>query len=140
MLFQQFPELVEEVERGAILTSEIEMLLKLAPCKVIGVTGTEGKTTTTSIIADIIKKAGYNCYLGGNIGKPIFVEIDNIKPEDVIVIELSSFQLMDMDVSPEISIVTNIYPDHLNVHKSYEEYQDAKKNIFKYQTENGLLF
>lgn len=78
------------------------MLLKLAPCKVIGVTGTEGKTTTTSIIADIIKKAGYNCYLGGNIGKPIFVEIDNIKPEDVIVIELSSFQLMDMDVSPEI--------------------------------------
>ena len=115
------------------------MLLKLAPCKVIGVTGTEGKTTTTSIIADIIKKAGYNCYLGGNIGKPIFVEIDNIKPEDVIVIELSSFQLMDMDVSPEISIVTNIYPDHLNVHKSYEEYQDAKKNIFKYQTENGLL-
>ena len=133
------PELVEEVERGAILTSEIEMLLKLAPCKVIGVTGTEGKTTTTSIIADIIKKAGYNCYLGGNIGKPIFVEIDNIKPEDVIVIELSSFQLMDMDVSPEISIVTNIYPDHLNVHKSYEEYQDAKKNIFKYQTENGLL-
>ena len=133
------PELVEEVERGAILTSEIEMLLKLAPCKVIGVTGTEGKTTTTSIIADIIKKAGYNCYLGGNIGKPIFVEIDNIKPEDVIVIELSSFQLMDMDVSPEISIVTNIYTDHLNVHKSYEEYQDAKKNIFKYQTENGLL-
>lgn len=67
------------------------------------------------------------------------MEIDNIKPEDVIVIELSSFQLMDMDVSPEISIVTNIYPDHLNVHKSYEEYQDAKKNIFKYQTENGLL-
>ena len=139
LVLPTIPELVEEVERGAILTSEIEMLLKLAPCKVIGVTGTEGKTTTTSIIADIIKKAGYNCYLGGNIGKPIFVEIDNIKPEDVIVIELSSFQLMDMDVSPEISIVTNIYPDHLNVHKSYEEYQDAKKNIFKYQTENGLL-
>lgn len=121
------PELVAEVERGAILTSEIEMLLKLAPCKVIGVTGTEGKTTTTSIIAEIIKKAGYNCFLGGNIGKPIFVEIGNIKPEDVIVIELSSFQLMDMDVSPDIAVVTNIYPDHLNVHKSYDEYQEAKK-------------
>ncbi len=130
------PELMLEVERGAILTSEIEMLLKLAPCKIIGVTGTEGKTTTTSIIAEIIKKAGYNCFLGGNIGKPIFVEIDNIKPEDVIVVELSSFQLMDMEVSPDISVVTNIYPDHLNVHKSYEEYQEAKKNIFKYQ-KNG---
>ncbi len=130
------PELMLEVERGAILTSEIEMLLKLAPCKIIGVTGTEGKTTTTSIIAEIIKKVGYNCFLGGNIGKPIFVEIDNIKPEDVIVVELSSFQLMDMEVSPDISVVTNIYPDHLNVHKSYEEYQEAKKNIFKYQ-KNG---
>ena len=133
------PELVAEVERGAILTSEIEMLLKLAPCKVIGVTGTEGKTTTTSIIAEIIKKAGYNCFLGGNIGKPIFVEIGNIKPEDVIVIELSSFQLMDMDVSPDIAVVTNIYPDHLNVHKSYDEYQEAKKNIFKYQNEKGVV-
>lgn len=133
------PELVAEVERGAILTSEIEMLLKLAPCKVIGVTGTEGKTTTTSIIAEIIKKAGYNCFLGGNIGKPIFVEIGNIKPEDVIVIELSSFQLMDMDVSPDIAVVTNIYPDHLNVHKSYDEYQEAKKNIFKYQNKKGVV-
>lgn len=132
------PEFVREVERGAVLTSEIEMLLKLAPCKAIGVTGTEGKTTTTSIIAQIIEYSGRRCFLGGNIGKPIFNQIDNITPDDVIVVEMSSFQLMDMDVSPNISVVTNIYPDHLNVHKSYEEYQDAKKNIFRYQDEKGI--
>ena len=133
------PELVAEVERGAILTSEIEMLLKLAPCKVIGVTGTEGKTTTTSIIAEIIKKAGYNCFLGGNIGKPIFVEIGNIKPEDVIVIELSSFQLMDMDVSPDIAVVTNIYPDHLNVHKTFENYVKCKMKLLDLLEDDGIV-
>lgn len=132
-------QLAEEQERGAIITTEIEMVLKLAPCKTIGVTGTEGKTTTTSIIYEIVKQAGYNCFLGGNIGKPIFTKIKDMKPEDVVVLEMSSFQLTDMDVSPDISLVTNIYPDHLNVHRSYEEYQDAKKNIFKHQTENGIL-
>lgn len=133
------PEFEREVKKGTLLTSEIEMLLKLAPCKVIGITGTEGKTTTTSIIAQIIEFSGKKCFLGGNIGKPIFNQIDNITPEDIIVVEMSSFQLMDMDVSPEISVVTNIYPDHLNIHKSYEEYQEAKKNIFKYQTEQGIV-
>ena len=132
-------QLAEEQERGTIITTEIEMVLKLAPCKTIGVTGTEGKTTTTSIIYEIVKQAGYNCFLGGNIGKPIFTKIKDMKPEDVVVLEMSSFQLTDMDVSPDISLVTNIYPDHLNVHRSYEEYQDAKKNIFKHQTENGIL-
>lgn len=132
------PEIEKEVEKGAILTSEIEMVLKLAPCKIIGVTGTEGKTTTTSIIYEIVKKAGYKCFLGGNIGTPIFTKIDEMRPEDIVILELSSFQLMDMDVSPDISVVTNIYPDHLNIHKSYEEYQEAKKNIFKYQNENGI--
>lgn len=132
-------QLAEEQERGAIITTEIEMVLKLAPCKTIGVTGTEGKTTTTSIIYEIVKQAGYNCFLGGNIGKPIFTKIKDMKPEDIVVLEMSSFQLTDMDVSPDISLVTNIYPDHLNVHRSYEEYQDAKKNIFKHQNENGIL-
>ena len=132
-------QLAEEQERGAIITTEIEMVLKLAPCKTIGVTGTEGKTTTTSIIYEIVKQAGYNCFLGGNIGKPIFTKIKDMKPEDVVVLEMSSFQLTDMDVSPDISLVTNIYPDHLNVHRSYEEYQEAKKNIFKHQNENGIL-
>lgn len=133
------PQVVAEVEKGAILTSEIEMVLKLAPGKVIGVTGTEGKTTTTSLINAIIQKSGKKCFLGGNMGKPIFTQIKDMTPEDIIILELSSFQLTDTDVSPEISVVTNIYPDHLNVHKSYEEYREAKKNIFKFQSENGIV-
>lgn len=132
-------EIKSEEERGAIVTTEIEMVLKLTPSKVIGITGTEGKTTTTSIIYEIIKKAGYKCFLGGNIGKPIFTEVKNMKPEDIIVLEMSSFQLTNMDVSPEISVVTNIFPDHLNVHSSYEEYREEKKNIFKHQSENGIV-
>lgn len=132
-------EIKAEVERGALVTSEIEMLLKLTPSKVIGITGTEGKTTTTSIIYEIIKKAGYKCFLGGNIGKPIFTEVKNMRPEDIIVLEMSSFQLTNMTISPEISVVTNIFPDHLNVHSSYEEYRGEKKNIFKHQNENGIL-
>lgn len=132
------PEFVEEVERGALLTSEIEMVLKLAPCKVIGVTGTEGKTTTTSIIYEILKQTGRNCFLGGNIGKPIFTKVKDMRPDDIIVLELSSFQLMGMEVSPDIAVVTNMFPDHLNVHKSYEEYQEAKKNILLHQDKNGI--
>ena len=132
-------EFQSAVKKGAILTSEIEMVLKLAPCKIIGVTGTEGKTTTTSLIYEICKKAGYNCFLGGNIGKPIFTKINQMKPEDIVILELSSFQLMGMTVSPNIAVVTNIFPDHLNVHKSYEEYQDAKKSIYRNQTEEGIV-
>lgn len=132
------PEFVEEVERGALLTSEIEMVLKLAPCKVIGVTGTEGKTTTTSIIYEILKQTGRNCFLGGNIGKPIFTKVKDMRPDDIIVLELSSFQLMGMEVSPDIAVITNITPNHLNIHKDYEEYIEAKKNIFKYQSEKGI--
>lgn len=132
-------ELSNEAERGAIVTSEIEMVLKLVPCKVIGITGTEGKTTTTSIIYEILKKAGYKCFVGGNIGKPIFTQINEIKPDDIVVLELSSFQLMGMEISPDIAVVTNIFPDHLNIHKSYEEYQQAKKNIFLHQDDKGIL-
>jgi len=133
------PQIVKELERGAILTSEIEMVLKLSPCKIIGITGTEGKTTTTSIIYEILKHSGKKCFLGGNIGKPIFTQIKDMSSEDIVVLELSSFQLMDIDISPEIAVVTNIYPDHLNVHKSYEEYREMKKNIFKYQSSNGIV-
>ena len=133
------PEFVEEVEKGALLTSEIEMVLKLAPCKVIGVTGTEGKTTTTSIIYEILKQTGRNCFLGGNIGKPIFTKVKDMRPDDIIVLELSSFQLMGMKVSPDISAITNITPNHLNVHKDYQEYINAKKNIYRNQKDTGIL-
>ena len=133
------PEIVAEVKRGAILTSEIEMVLKLAPCKIIGVTGSDGKTTTTSLIYAILKDAGYNCFLGGNIGIPLFTEIKNMTPNDIVVLEMSSFQLMNMEISPNISVITNIAPNHLDIHKSYEEYIDSKKNIFRYQDKNGIL-
>lgn len=133
------PELVAEAERGAIVTSEIELLMKMAPCKIIGVTGSDGKTTTTSMIYEILKHAGYNTYLGGNIGMPLFTKLSQMKPEDMLVLELSSFQLMGMQVSPQIAVITNITPNHLNIHKDLEEYIEAKKNIFRYQDENGIL-
>ena len=133
------PELVKEKERGAIITTEIEQLMKLAPCKIIGITGSDGKTTTTTLTYEVLKNAGYTCHLGGNIGIPLFTKLDEIKPEDIIVLELSSFQLMEMDISPEISAITNITPNHLNVHKDYQEYIDAKKSIFLNQDENGIL-
>ena len=131
-------ELIEEENRGTIITSEIEMLIKMCPCKIIGVTGSDGKTTTTSLINAILKKSGYKTFLGGNIGTPLFTKLPEIKPEDVVILELSSFQLMGMEISPDISVITNITPNHLNIHKDYNEYIEAKKNIFKYQTDQGI--
>lgn len=133
------PEIVEAVKDGAIVTTEIEMLMQMCPAKIIGVTGSDGKTTTTSLIYSILKKAGYNTYLGGNIGTPLFTKLEEMKPEDVVVLELSSFQLMGMKISPHIGVITNITPNHLNIHKDYQEYIDAKKNIFKYQNENDII-
>ncbi len=133
------PELEEEADQGAIVTTEIELLMKMCPCQMIGVTGSDGKTTTTTLISEILKKAGYTCYVGGNIGTPLFTKLNEILPEDKVVLELSSFQLMGMEVSPDIAVITNITPNHLNVHKDLEEYIEAKKNIFKYQNQDGIL-
>lgn len=133
------PELEAEAQRGAIVTSEIEMLMEMCPGTVIGVTGSDGKTTTTTLIYEILQNAGYHCYLGGNIGTPLFTKLSEMLPEDYIVLELSSFQLMQMEISPKIAVITNISPNHLNVHSSYEEYIDAKKNIFKYQKEDDIV-
>lgn len=133
------PEIQKEVARGAVLTSEIELVLKLCPGVTIGVTGSDGKTTTASLIYEILKEQNLNCYLGGNIGTPLFTKIADMRPEDYIVLELSSFQLMTMDLSPNIAVVTNIAPNHLDIHNSYEEYIKSKANIFKYQNENDLL-
>lgn len=133
------PELKLEEEKGAIVTTEIEMFMKLFPGKIIGVTGSDGKTTTTTLIYEILKANGYNCYLGGNIGIPLFTKLNEMNSEDIAVLELSSFQLMGMGISPNISVITNVTPNHLNIHSSYEEYIEAKKNIFKYQNENGIV-
>lgn len=133
------PELVEALQLGAILTSEMEVFFQVCPCKIIAVTGSDGKTTTTTIIAELLKAAGQTVYVGGNIGKPLLPDVDGMEPGDIAVLELSSFQLMTMDRSPDIAVVTNLAPNHLDVHKSMEEYVDAKKNIFLHQGPDGLL-
>lgn len=132
------PEIQEEVKRGAKLTSEVELVLEFAPCKIIAVTGSDGKTTTTSLIYEILKNK-YKCFLGGNIGTPLFTKINEMRPEDIVILELSSFQLMTMKKSPNIAVITNITPNHLDIHKSYEEYIEAKTNIFTNQTEKDIL-
>ena len=124
---------------GVLVTTEIEQVIKLAPCKVIGITGSKGKTTTTTILSTILEKLNYNVFVGGNIGIPLFSKIKEMKKDDIIVLEMSSFQLMNMSVSPNISIITNISPDHLDIHKDYDEYINAKKYIFKNQNKDDII-
>lgn len=128
------PQLTAAVERGSVLTSEMEVFFQVCPCPIIGVTGSDGKTTTTTIIAELLKAAGKTVYLGGNIGKPLLPDVKMMEPSDFAVVELSSFQLMTMDLSPQIAVITNLAPNHLDVHKSMEEYIAAKKNIFLHQS------
>ena len=109
------------------------MFFHVCPCKTIAVTGSDGKTTTTTLIAKLLEAAGYHVHLGGNIGRPLLPDIESIQPDDLAVLELSSFQLMTMDTSADIAVVTNLAPNHLDVHKGMEEYIAAKKNIFLYQ-------
>ena len=134
-----YSELEEAEANGTIITSEIEMLIHLCPCKIIGVTGSDGKTTTTTLISKFLENAGYKVWLGGNIGKAIFSKVEEMKENDIVVLELSSFQLMTLKESPNISVITNISPNHLDYHRSYDEYIDAKANIFKYQKRGDLV-
>lgn len=127
------PALEAARARGAEVTSEMELFFRLCPCRLIGVTGSDGKTTTTTIIAELLKAAGRTVHVGGNIGQPLLCQADDMEPEDWAVLELSSFQLMTMDRSPHIAVVTNLAPNHLDVHKDMAEYVAAKENIFRYQ-------
>ncbi|WPC41794.1 UDP-N-acetylmuramoyl-L-alanine--D-glutamate ligase [Clostridium sp. JS66] len=133
------PALVNAKKQGAYITSEMEEFIKYCPAKVYGVTGSDGKTTTTTLIYNILKQQGYKTWVGGNIGTPLFTEIEKMKSDDKVVLELSSFQLMTMNVSPEVAVVTNLSPNHLDIHKDMQEYIDSKKNIFKYQQSESLL-
>ena len=133
------PEIESAVKNGVKLTSEIELLIDLAPCKVIGITGSDGKTTTTTLVSKFLEKEGYKVWLGGNIGKSIFADIDKMDKKDIIVLELSSFQLMTLRKSPNVSIITNISPNHLDYHRSFKEYINAKANIFFKQRKNDVL-
>lgn len=128
------PELVQMRNRGVVVTSEMELFFDLCPCKIYAVTGSDGKTTTTSIICEILKKSGKKIHLGGNIGTPLLPLIETIDYDDVAVVELSSFQLISMRKSPDVAVVTNLAPNHLDIHKDMDEYVDAKKNIFLHQS------
>ena len=127
------PEISACVQKGAVLTSEMEVFFRICPCPIIAVTGSDGKTTTTTIIAELLKKAGKRVWVGGNIGHPLLCEADGMLSTDFAVLELSSFQLMTMTRSPHIAVLTNLAPNHLDVHKSMEEYVWAKENIFRHQ-------
>ena len=133
------PELLSAKERGAEITSEMELFTEFCPAKMIAVTGSDGKTTTTTLINKLLEKEGYKTWLGGNIGNPLFCSLEEISENDLVVLELSSFQLHTMKKSPQIAVMTNISPNHLDMHKSYQEYIDAKKNIMLYQSADDVL-
>lgn len=129
----------ECIERGQTVTTEMEVFFNLCPSKIIAVTGSNGKTTTTTLISEMLKKQGYKVYLGGNIGKALMPELETITENDIAVVELSSFQLLTMGNlvnSPDIAVVTNIECTHQDHHISLDEYVDAKRNILIYQNSN----
>ena len=133
------PALVKLADGGAEITSEMEVFFELCPCKIIAVTGSDGKTTTTTLISELLKAAGKTVWLGGNIGMPLLPICGKIAESDFAVVELSSFQLMDMRRSAHIAVVTNLAPNHLDMHKDMQEYVDAKKNVFLFQRDEDVL-
>ena len=121
-------------EKGAELTSEMEAFFEVCPCPIIGVTGSDGKTTTTTLISEMLKAEGKTVWLGGNIGTPLLPRVSEMKPEDLAVVELSSFQLMGMKHSPHVAAITNLTPNHLDYHK------DTKTVTLKYAAADGGAF
>lgn len=128
------PQLKKAVEKGCELTSEMEVFFSLCPCPIIAVTGSDGKTTTTTLIAEFLREAGHTVFVGGNIGKPLLPDVDGMTPQDLVVVELSSFQLMTMERSPRVAVFTNLSPNHLDYHHTMEEYTRAKMNIYWHQS------
>ena len=133
------PHLEAAKARGSLVTSEMEVFMALCPCPIIAVTGSDGKTTTTTIISELLKAAGYNVHLGGNIGHPLLCETGEIREKDVTVLELSSFQLHSMHCCPDVAVITNLSPNHLDKHKDFQDYIDAKRAVFEQQTEAHRL-
>ena len=134
------PELMAAREQGSTVTSEMEVFFEICPSKkTIAITGSDGKTTTTTLVAKMLEAAGHKVFLGGNIGAPLLPVVQDITPDDFVVLELSSFQLHTMNCSPHIAVMTNITPNHLDMHKDYQEYIDAKRNIYLYQNSEDTL-
>ncbi len=126
-------------DKGALVTSEMEVFFEVCPCNIIAVTGSDGKTTTTTLVYEMLKAEGKTVWLGGNIGTPLLSKVPQMKDTDFAVVELSSFQLMDMRRSPCRAVITNLAPNHLDVHKDMDEYVEAKKNIYRFQGKDDLL-
>ncbi|TSC63336.1 MAG: hypothetical protein G01um101493_446 [Microgenomates group bacterium Gr01-1014_93] len=133
------PEVKKAKENGKIISSSTQIFFDLCKGKIIGVTGTKGKSTTASLIFEVLKAAGFNVFLVGNIGQPALELLGKISENSWVVYELSSFQLTDLSRSPHIAVITNIYPEHLDWHDNFEDYKKAKENIFKYQTKDDFL-
>ena len=133
------PALAALRDNGAEVTSEMEIFFECCPCTILAVTGSDGKTTTTTLVSKMLKAAGKQVWLGGNIGTPLLPRCREMKEDDFAVVELSSFQLMDMQRSPHVAVVTNLAPNHLDVHKDMEEYIWAKENIFRFQKDDDVL-
>ena len=127
------PELQAALQAGTKVTSEVELFFELCPCEIVAVTGSDGKTTTTTLISKMFEAAGRKVFLGGNIGAALLPQLTDVTPEAVAVVELSSFQLISMRVSPKVAVVTNVTPNHLDHHKDMQEYIDAKRNILLWQ-------
>ena len=125
--------------QGAVVTSEMEVFFAVCPCTILAVTGSDGKTTTTTLISEMLKAEGETVWLGGNIGTPLLPLVRQMKDTDFAVVELSSFQLMDMTHSPHVAVITNLAPNHLDVHKDMDEYVEAKKNIYRFQGSEDTL-
>lgn len=133
-MYYNHPALVRARENGVVITSEMESFFELCPCRIFAVTGSDGKTTTTTVISEFLKAEGYTVWLGGNIGKALLPRIESISEDDYAVVELSSFQLISMRHSPDVAVITNIAPNHLDVHGTMEEYISAKCNILDHQS------
>ncbi len=133
------PALAALRQAGTKVTSEMQVFFELCPCHLLAVTGSDGKTTTTTLISEILKADGKKVWLGGNIGTPLLSSCPQMETEDWAVVELSSFQLMDMTLSPQVAVVTNLAPNHLDVHKDMDEYIWAKENLFRYQKAGDVL-
>lgn len=131
--------LVRSKKEGAYITSEMEEFVRYCKGKIYAITGSDGKTTTTTIISKLLEAQGYKTWVGGNIGTPLFSNIEEIEENHMVVLELSSFQLMTMNLPVDVAVVTNLAPNHLDMHKDMQEYIDAKKNIFLYQNNDSVL-
>ena len=124
---------------GAVLTSEMEAFFALCPCPILAVTGSDGKTTTTTLISELLKASGKKVWLGGNIGNPLLKSVPEMRTGDAAVLELSSFQLMTLQGRARTAVITNVRPNHLDWHTGLEEYAEAKKHIFLGQRPEDLL-